>query len=147
MYIEQPYIRYKEAEYYTDTEDVPSDATQQTFADYTCHDEFTENLFKGLIPIQDKQLLLKRYNTPKEYQERPFYEVPYPEYDISVKEYHKYKYWCYEDDETTYEVDKEDFEILMSIRANVTFVPFQYYGKCVSYKEHTISILYEKKVS
>ncbi len=67
MYIEQPYIRYKEAEYYTDTEDVPSDTTQQTFAPYSYYNEFTENFFKDLIPIQDKQPLLKRFNTPYEY--------------------------------------------------------------------------------
>ena len=58
---------------------------------------------------------------PDEYEERPFYAKPYPQYDSSFKEGQEYYLLGYFDVEAEYAVDKEDLQIEMSVRCEVAF--------------------------
>ena len=75
-----------------------------------------------------------------------FYAKPYPQYDTLIKEGQQYKFWGYFDTKAEYAVDKEDLQIEMSVRSEVTFHRIDFIYADGKPNKVKVPILYEKKI-
>ena len=93
---DQPYMEFPNENDFTDFKEWHDLWPQTPFDKNSECNNFSENFHRDLIPYWDMKPWLKEQKTPEEYHQRPFYEVPYPDYNITVKEGQTYSFFSYE---------------------------------------------------